>query len=109
VQAGSLDNIISIEQKSVARDSDYGGEVITWAALYSNIPAQQLELGGAEKVRMGLRVATRHMQFTVRWRTGITTDMRVKSPDGRLFAIVSASEIPRHRGVVIVAEEYSSG
>lgn len=108
MQAGHLYEVITIEQKSVVRDADFGAEKIIWVAFAPNIRANCTDLSGAETVRQGLRVGSRAVKVTIRWRPGISTNMRVLQSDGRLFQIVSAMEIPRKRGYELLCEEFTS-
>ena len=78
MQAGYLYEWVSIKHKSITRDIDFGSEIIS-----------------------------RHIEVTIRWRAGVTTDMRVYHRDGRIFEIIDAVEIPRRRGLVMTCQEYS--
>lgn len=107
MQAGYLYEPIVIQQKSVARDTDYGGEAVSWTTFHS-CRANCTDLSGAEAVSQGLRVGERAIKVTIRYRTGITTAMRVQQNDGRFFQIVAAVEIPRKRGLDLHCVEYTS-
>lgn len=107
MQAGHLYEVITIQQKSVARDAAFGSEQISWVSFAANIRANCTDMSGGEAVRQGLRVGSRAVKVTIRWRAGITTDMRVLQSDGRLFQIVSALEIPRKRGIEMTCQEYT--
>lgn len=107
MQAGHLYELLSIQQKSVTRDPDYGAEVITWVDFAKNIRGNTTETSGTENVSQGNRVMRRTMELTIRWRAGITTDMRVLINDGRVFQIIDCIEIPRKRGLVLTCQEYS--
>lgn len=107
MQAGHLYEVITIQQKSVARDAAFNSEQISWVAFAANIRANCTDLSGGEAVRQGLRVGSRAVKVTIRWRPNITTDMRVLQSDGRLFQIVSVLEIPRKRGLELMCQEYT--
>ena len=108
MQAGHLYEVLSIQQKSVTRDGNFGAEVVTWVDFAANIRANQTDLNGAESVRQGIRIGARGVKVTIRWRPGVTTDMRILQSDGRIFQIVSSVEIPRKRGLELTCEEYTS-
>jgi SPP1 family predicted phage head-tail adaptor len=108
MQAGTLYEVITIQQKQVVRDPDFGSEQITWVSFAANIRANCTDVGGAEAVRQGLRVGDRNVKVTIRWRSGITSDMRVLQSDGRIFNIVNALEIPRKRGIEMLCQEYTA-
>lgn len=107
MQAGHLYEVISIEQKLVARDADFGGEVITWVPFAINIRANTSEKSGVETITEGMRVMRRTIEVSIRWRPGVTTDMRVKHSSGRVFQIIDSIEIPRKRGLVMTCQEFS--
>ena len=107
MQAGHLYEVITIQQKSVVRDANFNSEQVSWVSFAANIRANCTDMSGSEAVRHGLRVGTRAVKVTIRWRAGITTDMRVLQSDARIFQIISAIEIPRKRGIEMVCEEYT--
>ena len=108
MQAGHLYEVISIQQKQVVRDTDFGSEQVTWVTFALNIRANCTDIGGAEAVRQGLRVGDRNVKVLIRWRPGITTDMRVLQSDGRVFNIINALEVPRKRGLEMLCAEYTA-
>lgn len=107
MQAGHFYEVVSIEQKSVARDPNFGSEIITWVPFAANIRANTTETSGVEVINQGARVMRRNIEVTIRWRSGITTDMRVKVIDGRVFQIIDSIEIPRKRGLIMTCQEMS--
>lgn len=107
MQAGALYELLSIEQKSVARDPAFGSEIITWVPFALNIRGNTTEKSGVETINQDQRVMRRRMELTIRWRAGVTTDMRIKVSDGRVFQIIDSIEIPRKRGLVLTCEESS--
>ena len=107
MQAGHLYELVTIQQKSVARGADFGDEVVTWVSFAANIRANTTETGGVEVIRDNQRVMRRRIEVNLRWRSGITTDMRVLVSDGRVFQIIDSIEIPRKRGLVLTCEELS--
>lgn len=108
MQSGLLYELMSIQQKSVTKDAEFGSEVIAWVDLYGNIRGNTTELNGIEVIKEGMRVMRRRINVTIRYRTGVTTDMRVKLiMGGRILQIVDSIEIPRRRGLVLTCEEFS--
>ncbi len=107
MQAKNLYELISIKCKSVARDPVYGSEVITWVDFAGNIRANTNEHSGVEVVRQDQRVMIRRIEVMIRWRPGITTDMRVYTSTGRVFEIIDSIETPRHRALTMTCEELS--
>ena len=75
MRAGQLRHRVTIQQKSVARNS-YGEEVITWADV-DTVWASVEPLRGREFIEMrraGAEVTTR---IRMRYRSGIAPEMRV--------------------------------
>lgn len=107
--AGSLDRRVVIEKKTVTRDATYGSEQITWtthAEAWAEVK-DRLTDSSDERVAQGLRIATRSTRVTVRWISGVTSDMRVRlKSDGRLLQIVAIGELGRREGLQLACEEY---
>ena len=107
-----LDRRITIEQKAVVQDADYGTETITWSAFASRIAAnvQDVLPSKSEAVQQGIKVATRPARIRIRHRPGITSDMRVvvHGAADRVMQITGGpAEIGRRGWTELVCEEYS--
>lgn len=110
--AGTYDRRVRIEQKNVTRDPNYGSEVVAWATLatvWASVADQlQAGRGGGEAVEAGVRVATVPVRLCIRYRSDITTDMRVQLLDrGRVLQIVSVAEVGRRDGTELMCEGYT--
>jgi SPP1 family predicted phage head-tail adaptor len=113
MRGSQLDKRITIEQKSVTQDPNYGAEVITWATLASRIPAnvQDALPSKSESVANGIRIATQPARIRIRYRASITSDMRVTihGATDRVCQIVGGpAEIGRREWLEMVVEAYSS-
>jgi SPP1 family predicted phage head-tail adaptor len=108
MQAGHLYEVITIQQKAVTRSGDFGSESVAWSNWAANVHANVTDVSGSEAVRQGVRVGDRSVQVMIRWRAGITTDMRIVESDGRIFQIVAILEIPRKRGLTLHCLEYTA-
>jgi SPP1 family predicted phage head-tail adaptor len=113
MRGSQLDKRITIEQKSVTQDPNYGTEVITWATLASRIPAnvQDALPSKSESVANGIRIATQPARIRIRYRASITSDMRVTihGATDRVCQIVGGpAEIGRREWLEMVVEAYSS-
>ena len=111
--AGELDRRIRIERKNVTRDPHYGSEVVTWATLatlWANVEDQLISSrGGSETLEQGLRVRSTPVRVRVRYRSDISTDMRVVLIDRtRTLQITSIAEIGRRERTELMCEEYSA-
>ena len=107
MQAGHLDQLITIQQNTPTRDPNFNSEQANWVTFVANLRANCADLTGAEAVRQGLRVMDRPVKVMTRFVPGVTTAMRVLESDGRIFNIVSVAEIPRRRGLELLCQEYS--
>ena len=108
-----LNRKITIEQKTVTTDPDYGTEVITWTTFADNIWAdiQDVLPSKSESVKQGLRIDTKQKRVRIRHRFGITSDMRVviHGTSGATCQIVaSPAEMYNRRLIEFVVEAYSS-
>ena len=108
-----LDQRITIEQKTITRDPDYGTESITWTAFASRIAAQVQDVlpSRSESVKQGLRVTTRPARIRIRYRTGITSDMRVVvhgAAERTLQITGGPAELGRREGIEMTCEEQST-
>jgi len=109
---GQLDRRITIQYKAVTQDASYGTEVVTWTNLASRISAQVQDVlpSKSESVRQGMRVANRPARVRIRYRTGITSDMRIVvhgATDRTMQITGGPAEIGRHEWIEMTCEEYT--
>jgi len=100
---GELDKRIIIEN-STEVDDGYGGKTISWAT-FATVWARVKPLKGFEKLRaMQIQSEVTH-KITIRYRSGITTGMRVNF-NSRIFNIKSSININEDdQWLEIIAEE----
>lgn len=114
ITAGQLDRRITLQQKSVTQDPNYGTEVITWVTYgTARMPAQVQDVlpGKSETLEQGLRQARRPARVRLRYLAGITSDMRVVlhgSIDRTMQIIAGPAELGRREGIELMCEEYST-
>jgi len=108
IRAGSLDSPITIEQKGVARNS-YGEQIETWGT-WAKCFAEFKPLSGGESIEATQRTAAQTAVFTIRYRAGVTPEMRIQH-DGRPWEIVDVSSPDRRVSLLITAvcREVGSG
>lgn len=75
MQAGKLNRRITIRQQSTTLDA-YGQEIVSWTDLCS-VWASIATLSGLESVRSGIELSLIRSSMRIRYRLGITSDMRV--------------------------------
>jgi head-tail adaptor len=122
MHAGLLNCQISIEHKQVVQDLTFGTEIITWISILMlpgspSIPVRlfanvfDLPPSRSEAVRNGLETARNQTRFTIRYRTGVDSSMRIvlHEETDRIFNIVGGpAQIGRRQWLELVGEEYSS-
>lgn len=100
-----MDRRIVIEQPSVSRNS-YGEDTRTWSTLVTAW-AQVIEGTVNERFTADSRREQRMVVFRIRYRTGITTGMRVNY-GGRYYNILGTKELERRRGLDLDTEYIQS-
>lgn len=108
LRAGELDRPITIEHKGVQRNS-IGEEIETWGT-WARCFAKFEPQGGGESIESTQRTAAQTAKFTIRYRAGVTPQMRIQH-DGRPWDIVDVASPDRRVSLVIsaVCREVGSG
>jgi head-tail adaptor len=88
-----LDDKVTIERKTVARDPDYGTEVESWAPVATRIWANVQDVllsRTAESTTNGLRVGAQRTRLRIRNNASVTATMRVTlhNKDNRVMQII---------------------
>lgn len=103
LRAGQLRERITIEQVHIS-DDDSGGMVRTCTVLADNVPAGRRDISGSEKPATGIaggEVSTARVEFTLHWRPGITSLMRVRHGE-EFFNIRHVNDVARRRQTLIL-------
>ena len=123
MRAGGLDRQITIEQKSVTVDATYGTEIITWIPLVAEAGSPTVAVrfwanvqdalpSRSEAVTQGLAVARNQTRLRMRYRSDVTSDMRVTihGDTDTVYQIVGGpAEIgSRKEQIELMLERYSS-
>ena len=112
VNVGPLDKRITIQQKVVTQDPDYGTGVINWVTLatpWANV--QDVLPSRSESVQQGLETARNQTRIRFRYRNDVTSAMRItlRGATDRVLQIIGGpAELGRHEYTEIVCEQYSS-
>ncbi len=104
MDAGKLDRRATIQSPNDVSEPDYGSEQLSWETV-ATVWATVRDGVGSERITENVRVLTRRTEITIRWRDGITSDMRVVLDDGRTFQIVSIAEV-RRVSLTMLCEQY---
>jgi SPP1 family predicted phage head-tail adaptor len=111
MEIGRLNERVRIERKSVSQDASYGTEVVTWttlATVWANV--EDVLPSRAENTR-GIRIENRPARVRMRYRTDVTSDMRLVMMDraSLVMQIVSGpAQIGRRHGLELMAESYTT-
>lgn len=108
---GTLDQQALIEYRAAGQDSDYGtpnGAWTTLATVRANF--QDVLPSKAEQSGHGIRMLTRPCRVRIRYRTDVTSAMRITWVErSRVMLIVSGpAELGRKEGLELMAEEYTT-
>jgi SPP1 family predicted phage head-tail adaptor len=100
VQAGRLDQRLTIQAKSITRAVD-GGEVVTWVDV-ATVWGSARPLSGRELIAVRQAQADITTRFVIRYRAGLTPANRI-THDGGTFEIVEVLPFPREDRIEILA------
>lgn len=91
MQAGLLRHLVTIEQRADAPDAN-GDVVTTWTTFAANVPAQVEPLSARELVAAQATQSQISATVTIRYLAGITSAMRLRRADGRIYNIAGIVE-----------------
>ena len=104
-----LDTRIRIERKAVARDAQYGTEVVTWtpfACVWAEVKG--ILPSRAERQADSIQIGRRPARIRIRYLAGLAADMRVII-DRRVHQIISGpATLGRREAMEFMVEEHSS-
>lgn len=103
MRAGNLDRRITIERPTVSR-GETGGHEETWAVL-DTLWANVRDLSGRETFSAQAAGSRVSKVVTLRWRSDITADMRVRFADGTTARIAWLRELSRAEWLEIYCEK----
>lgn len=109
MKAGSLDRVITLQQRTSVPDALYGTPVETWndvAEVYANV--QDVLPSRGEGIADGINIARRPCRIRIRWRDDVTSAMRVRINDRVLRIITMPAELGRRAGLEFMAEELTT-
>lgn len=109
---GQLDRRCRIEYPGVTGQDDFGGEIIGWlplAVVWANVRDEMPSR--AESVLQGLEVARNQTRVRLRWRSDITSAMRliIYRPNPITYEVVGGpAELGRKEYLELMVERLSS-
>ncbi|MDR7331761.1 phage head closure protein [Roseateles asaccharophilus] len=105
--AGDLDRRVTLLARTLTRDPVYGAQEESWAdaaTLWAKV--EESSTAGEAQARDGQATYGRPHRVTLRWRAGVTTDMRLRLDDGRLLQILGASPLGRRKWLELSCVEW---
>lgn len=100
IQAGKLNRVLAIQSQSITHDS-FGAEELSWADVASTYCAEW-SLTQADTARQqGLAVQST-VKFLIRYRTDVTTQMRVRYA-GAAYQITELQTFGNREGLFVFA------
>jgi SPP1 family predicted phage head-tail adaptor len=107
IAAGKLNRRIEIQKKTLTTDAD-GYKVESWEKLYT--PMAYIQTVTGREFHAGRRLlADANMYFIIWYKSGITTQNRIKY-NGKIHEILSVEDVSEaHREMHIVAKELMPG
>lgn len=102
IGADQLDQRVTLQASAISRDA-VGGQVETWsdtATVWAGIrPLSARQIALAQQA--GAVVAK---AVTLRWRSGLASNQRVKFADGRVAKVAWLEEFPKEGKAVLMVE-----
>jgi SPP1 family predicted phage head-tail adaptor len=100
---GRLDQRVTLQQASASRDAE-GGPVETWADV-ATVWADVRPVGARSITRGQQAGAAVSKEVTIRWRSGLSSAMRVLFADGSAAKVSWVEDWPREARSVLVVED----
>ena len=111
-RAGRFNVQVTIQQKSVTQDTTWGTEVVTWTALDTVwADVQDILPSRSEAVQQGLSVGRQQVRIRIRYRTDVTSAMRIVVHDesDETYQIVGGpAELGNRDQIEMVCEKFTS-
>lgn len=109
---GKLRDQVRIERRTSSQDATYGTQTVTWATL-ATVAAEVQDVlpSRGERQAAGLKMENRPARIRMRYRTDVTSDMRLVlvSRANRVLQIVSGpAQIGNREGIELMAEEWTT-
>lgn len=103
--AGSMDTRIRFERRVGTQDPRLGAYVYTWdevATVWADV--QDMVPSRAERIADGIAIQARPARVRIRWREGITSDLRVIIGSDTYRIVGGPAELGRRERLELVCE-----
>lgn len=109
IEAGKLRHRITILQQAATTEDLYGTAQIAWVPLATVwAEVQDMLPSRAERIAEGVSVANRPARIRMRYRTDVTTAMRIQHGTRLMQIIAGPAELAGRVGIEVMAEEVST-
>ena len=98
---GSLDRRLTLLEFAQTQNPDNGEVTSAWTTA-ATVYAAKWQLSAREVDRASATTATADLKFLIRYRTDVTTDLRVEC-DGIAYEVTGVEEYGRRQGLYIFA------
>ena len=105
--AGDLDRRVKLLTRAITRDPVYSAQEESWVEsdpVWAKV--EESSTAGESQARDGQATYARPHRITMRWRSGVTTDMRVRLDDGRILQILGAAPLGRRKWLELSCVEW---
>lgn len=110
MDAGQLDRVVVIEQRSTERDADYGSDAGRWED-YATVRAEIVESltapGSNPTAEAMVDGYARPHRVTIRWRSDFDKSRMRLRYDGRILKVTATAEQGRRQWLVLACQEWA--
>lgn len=109
MDAGTLDRRVTILTRVEAQDATYGTKAVTWtplATVWANV--RDMIPSRGERLADGVEIANRPCRVRMRYRSDVTSAMRLQIGARQLRIITQPAELGRREGLELIAEELTT-
>jgi SPP1 family predicted phage head-tail adaptor len=103
MNAGLMDELVTVQQFSTTTDSNTGAKLQTWSTYTTMWARVQESESGSESVDSDRREAKQTVTFTVRYDAGINPKMRI-AWEGKNYNIENIADLSRRMYLVLQTE-----
>jgi SPP1 family predicted phage head-tail adaptor len=103
MNAGLMDELVTVQQFSTTTDSNTGAKLQTWSTYTTMWARVQESESGSESVDSDRREAKQTVTFTVRYDAGISPKMRIVW-EGKNYNIENIADLSRRMYLVLQTE-----
>lgn len=109
MRSGILRDVVTIQQKTGAVESTYGGTAYTWATFAAGVRCRISPLSGRELLMAGAERSILKSRVRMRYLAGVVPAMRIVTESSEVHDIVSVVDVDNlHRELEILTSAVGS-